>query len=387
MRFRGLMVVVALSAVLGGCGKKQETATEEVEEKVVSVRIAQVAKRRFEDRINVQGTLAAKNYANVAARVDGNLVDIPVDKGDAVVAGKTKLFETDKDNRERAVETARQNVAVLRQNHKVALANVRRVEVELKKAALDKERYVRLHNSGNATDNEVELYTTQFEQATVSLEYAKASADAVAEQVRAAEIALKTAEKDLADCTIYAPISGVVSNRMKEPGEQGSKGGVVLRIEDLESIEAVAHIPAQYYSMVETGKTKVRVSVSGHDLGEFAVTYRSPIIDVKLRTFEVKAQMRGDAAGGLVPGAMADITMLLVSREGLAVPTHSILHRRKGAMVYLPKDGKAVPCLVKCGLENDGMTEIEGDDIAEGTEVIAEGQYMLSDNDAVKVQE
>jgi multidrug efflux pump subunit AcrA (membrane-fusion protein) len=174
---------------------------------------------------------------------------------------------------------------------------------------------------------------------------------------------------------------------MKEPGEQGSKGGVVLRIENLDAIEAVASIPSQYYPMVEAGKTKVRISIDGREAGEFTVTYRSPIIDTRLRTFEVKALMKGDVSKGIVPGAMADMTMLLVSREGLAVPTHSILHRRKGTMVYLPQDGKAVPCLVKCGLENDGMTEIEGEGIAEGTEVISEGQYMLSDNDGIKVQE
>ena len=387
MRFNELLTLVALAAAIGGCAKKQDEQAAVVDEKMVSVRLVKVEKRKFEDRINVQGSLEAKNYANVAARVDGNLVEIAVDRGDAVVAGETKLFETDKENRARAVETARQNVAVLSQNHKVALANVRKVEVELKKAGLDKERYVRLHKSGNATDNEVELYTTQFEQATVSLEYAKAAADAVAQQVKAAEIALKTAEKDLSDCTIFAPISGVVSKRLKEPGEQGSKGGVVLRIENLETIEAVASIPAQYYSMVEVGKTKVRISINGQDAGEFAVTYRSPIIDTRLRTFEVKALMKGNVTKGIVPGAMADMTMLLVSRESLAVPTHSILHRRKGSMVYLPKDGKAVPCLVKCGLENDGMTEVEGDEIAEGTEIISEGQYMLSDNDSIKVQE
>ncbi|MBO4344680.1 MAG: efflux RND transporter periplasmic adaptor subunit [Victivallales bacterium] len=385
---KAMMAIAALAAVLSGCGKKaEETATAAAEAKRIAVRTTQVEKRTFEDRIQVQGTLQAKNFANVAARVEGNLVEIAVDKGDKVEAGKTKLFEVDKENRARAVETARQNVAVLKQNHKVALANLKKVEVELKKAALDKERYVRLHKTGSATDNEVELYTTQYEQVTAALEYAKASADAVAEQVKAAEISLKTAEKDLADCTIYAPISGVVSNRMKEPGEQGSKGGIVLRIEDLDSIEAVAYIPAQYYPMVQEGSTKVRISLEGKEIGEYTVTYRSPIIDTKLRTFEVKALMKGDVSKGLVPGAMADITMLLVSREGLGVPTHSILNRRNGTMVYLPNDGKAVPCLVKCGLENDGMTEVTGEGLSEGTAIISEGQYMLSDNDAIRIQE
>ncbi len=385
---KAMMAIAAVAAMLSGCDKKaDEKATAAAEVKRISVRTAQVAKRTFEDRIQVQGTLQAKNFANVSARVEGNLVEIAVDKGDKVEAGKTRLFEVDKENRARAVETARQNVAVLRQNHKVALANLKKVEVELKKAALDKERYVRLHKTGSATDNEVELYTTQYEQVTAALEYAKASADAVAEQVKAAEISLKTAEKDLADCTIYAPISGVVSNRMKEPGEQGSKGGVVLRIEDLDNIEAVAYIPAQYYPMVEEGKTKIRISLDDKEIGEYTVTYRSPVIDTKLRTFEVKALMKGDVSKGLVPGAMADITMLLVSREGLGVPTHSILNRRNGTMVYLPNDGKAVPCLVKCGLENDGMTEVTGEGLSEGTAIISEGQYMLSDNDAIKIQE
>ena len=251
-----LFVAVAAVAVLAGCGGKEEkTAAVVAEARKVSVRTVQAVKRKFENRLQVQGTLEAKNYANVAARVDGNLVQIAVDKGDRVEAGKTLLFVTDKENRARAVETARQNVATLKQNHRVALANVRKVEVELKKAALDKERYVRLHKTGSATDNEVELYTTQYEQATAALEFAKASSDAVAEQVKAAEIAVKNAEKDLADCIIYAPISGVVSKRLKEPGEQGSKGGVVLRIEDLDAIEAVAYIPAQYYSMVKEGVT------------------------------------------------------------------------------------------------------------------------------------
>ena len=184
---KAMMAIAAVAAMLSGCDKKtDETATAAEEVKRIAVRTVKVEKRTFEDRIQVQGTLQAKNFANVAARVEGNLVEIAVDKGDKVEAGKTKLFEVDKENRERAVETARQNVAVLRQNHKVALANLKKVEVELKKAALDKERYVRLHKTGSATDNEVELYTTQYEQVTAALEYAKASADAVAEQAKAA---------------------------------------------------------------------------------------------------------------------------------------------------------------------------------------------------------
>ena len=387
----------ALVAAVFVFGCKKEEAAENVvvkEEKVVTVKVLPIEKRVFEDRIQVQGTLEAKNYANVSARVEGTLEELLVDKGDVVTEKSTKLFVVDKANRERAVETARQGVATARQNLKVAQANVERVRVELKKAELDKDRFVRLYKNGSATANELELYTTQYEQARAGLKYAEASEGAASEQAKAAEIHLATAEKDLADCTVYAPLSGVVSRRMKEPGEQASKGGVVLRIEDLNVIEAVAFIPAAHYDRVEVGKTKVRVSINGKAVGEYPVTYRSPVIDPTLRTFEIKAVVKGDAASGLVPGAMADMAIVLVHREGLAVPTHSILTRRQGVLIYIPQEGRAVPCGIKVGLENDGFTEIfpaplteGGLEPKEGEMAVSEGHYMLSDNDKVKVQE
>ena len=395
MNIFGKWMVCAMAAVFV-CGCKKEAVEDAAvkEEKVVTVKVLPIEKRTFEERIQVQGTLEAKNYANVSARVEGTLEELLVDKGDVVTEKSTKLFVVDKANRERAVETARQGVATARQNLKVAQANVEKVRVELRKAELDKDRFVRLHKSGSATANELELYTTQYEQARAGLKYAEASEGAASEQAKTAEIHLATAEKDLADCTVYAPLSGVVSNRFKEPGEQANKGGVVLRIEDLNVIEAVAFIPAAHYARIEAGKTLVRIVINGKAVGEYPVTYRSPVIDPTLRTFEIKALVKGDASVGLVPGAMADMAIVLVHREGLAVPTHSILTRRQGVLIYIPKDGRAVPCGVKVGLENDGFTEIfpapltdGGLEPQEGEKAVSEGHYMLSDNDKIKVQE
>ena len=395
MTGKWMLCAMAVAVAVGGCKKEENKAVEaEPIEKIVAVKVLPIERRAFEERIQVQGTLEAKNYANVSARVEGTLEELPVDKGDTVVEKSTKLFVVDKANRERSVATARQSVATASQNLKVAQANVERVRVELKKAELDKDRFVRLFKSGSATANELESYTTQYELARAGLKYAEASEGAAAEQAKAAEIVLAAAEKDLADCTVYAPLSGVVSKRFKEPGEQASKGGVVLRIEDLDTLEAVAYIPAAHYGRVEVGKTLVRLAINGQSVGEYPVTYRSPVIDPTLRTFEIKALVKGDAASGLVPGTMADMTIVLVHREGLAVPTHSVLHRRQGILIYIPQDGRAVPCGVKLGLENDGFSEIfpaplteGGLEPQEGEKAVSEGHYMLSDNDRVKVQE
>ena len=393
MAFRGMALpALALALSVGGCGGKgkAEAGGEAVASREISVKAAPIEKRLFMDKVHVQGTLESSVFANVSARVDGTIEEMYVDKGDYVEAGKSRLFTIDKANRERAVATARQNVAMARQNLNVARASMEKARVEYRKAELDKDRYERLHKSGTATDNELELYTTRFEQARAGMKYAEASEGAVAEQVKSAEIALEVAEKDLGDCTVYAPVSGVVSKRLKEPGEQGSKGGVMLRIDDTSAIEAVAYMPAKYYSRVLVNETAMRIAVDGRDAGQYRISYKSPVIDPALRTFEVRALLAGDSSRGIVPGAMADIDIVLEQREALAVPTHSIVSRRLGTLIYLPQDGKAVPCLVECGLENDGMTEIrpaEGAGLQEGTLAVTEGQSLVSDNDRIRIQE
>lgn len=390
--FTNGMLAVAIVSMLSGMGCKEEKAVETVKQaKEIPVRIATIENKLFEDRIYVQGTLESKYFANVSARVSGTIQEMPVDKGDAVAAGKTKLFTIDKENRERELLKSRQAVAVAEQNLNVAKANVEKIRVELKKAELDKNRYERLHENGTATDNELELYTTQYAQACAGMKYAEATEGAVAEQLTSARIACQIAEKDLADCTVYAPISGVVSQRYKELGEQGSSGSTIIRIEGTDEIEAVAFVSAQYYSKIAVGKTKMRVNLNGQPAGEYTITYKSPVIDPTLRTFEIKTVMTGNMNTGVVAGAMADITVIMDSHEGLAVPTHSLLTRRLGQMVYLAKDGKAVPCYLTSGLENEGMTEIKalegGQNITAGDVVLAEGQYLVSDNDAIKIQE
>lgn len=396
MKQHAFPLLCAASLILFACKPDEKGTTPNAPqasaEKAIPVKTAAVEERTFEACVRVQGTLEAKNYANVSSRLSGILEEIWVDKGDVVEAGKTKLFVTDRINRERNVQKARQTLAAQEQNLKVAQANVEKVAVELHKAELDKDRYVRLRAIGAATPNELELYTTQFEQAKAGLKYAKATEAAAAEQVKGAQISLAIQEKDLSDCLVFAPISGVVSQRMREPGEMGTSGGVVLRIEDISTLEAVAFIPGQYYDQITVGETSLRISVNGKPAGSFKLTYKSPVIDPALRTFEIKAVLPGKSDAGIVPGAMADIVIVLVTRKALAVPTHSVLEKQQGMVLFTCQGNRAKLRTISCGLQNDGWTELltqpdDSNPLKPGDIIIAEGQYLVSDNGLVNIQE
>jgi multidrug efflux pump subunit AcrA (membrane-fusion protein) len=376
-------IVPALAAAFlaAGCGKPPAPAAETV--RALSVRAQPVDARTFERRLTVQGTLEARNCANVASRAEGNLDALWVDEGDAVVAGETALFQIDPVARENARAIAKQNLAVAQAALHVAEASAGKSAAEARKVALDFSRYERLHRDGKVSDNEYEAAEVAQAQAQAGLAVAAAQIDLAERQVKQAAASLAIAEKNLADAKILAPISGVVSARHAEPGEQMAVGRVVLRIDDLSVIEAAAYLPAQYYPEVVPGQTTFRLGIGGREAGAHAVTYRSPTIDPTLRTFEIKGQVA--AADGLaVPGQMADLTLVFESRSGLGVPSSSILDRGGKSTVFVVQDGQAFAREVQPGFQNDGWTEILSG-LAAGESVVTEGQTQLRDGLPVEV--
>lgn len=379
---RSLLAASLSAAVLAtGCGKKESAAEETV--RTLAVRTHAVAPRDFERRLTVQGTLEAKNSANVASRADGNLDAVWVDEGDPVVAGETALFQIDPVSRENAVTIAKQNLAVAEASLDVAEASAKKTEAEARKATLDFNRYERLHQNGKVSDNEYEAAEVAQAQAQAGLAVAQAQVDLAKRQVKQAEASLAIAEKSLADTKIVAPISGVVSSRTAEPGEQMSVGKVVLRIDDLSMVEAAAYLPARYYPDVVPGETTFRLGIGGREAGAHAVTYRSPTIDTALRTFEIKGKV--EAADGLaVPGQMADLTLVFESRQALGVPSASILTRNGKSIVFVVHNGNAIAKEVQTGLQNDAWTEILSG-LETGESVVTEGQTQLRDGMAVEI--
>lgn len=377
-----LALALAVIPLTNGCGNKPAAPAEQ-SAPALAVRAQTVAARTFERRLTVQGSLEAKNYADVASRIDGTLEEIWVDEGDPVVAGQTALFQVDAANRQNSLTIAEQNLAVAQASRAVAQASARKTEAEAHKANLDFARYERLHRDGRVSDNEFEGAQVQHEAAKAAIDVAQAQVDLAERQVKQAEASLAIARKNLADAKVTAPISGFVSARTAEPGEQMSVGRGVLRIDDLSVVEAAAFLPAQYYPDVVPNQTTFRLVVAGREAGQHVATYRSPTINPVLRTFEIKGRVE-DAGELAVPGSMADLTIVFESRQGLGVPSAAVLIRNDKPTVFVAQEGKAVLREVQTGLQNDGWTEILSG-LAAGEQVVAEGQTQLRDGQSLDI--
>jgi len=165
----------------------------------------------------------------------------------------------------------------------------------------------------------------------------------------------------------------------------GKPGQPVVRIDNTSVIEASAYLPSQYYSKIIPGETLMNIEVSGIDIGQQVLSYRSPTIDHRLRTFEVKCVLKSPPQG-VVPGAMAHIVIVLESRTGLGVPSEAIQERGGRSVVFVVRDGTSHQVSVTKGLETAGWTEIIDSDLNEEASVITMGQQMIDEGVRVSVQ-
>ena len=226
---------------------------------------------------------------------------------------------------------------------------------------------------------------SRYKQTEAMFRHAQTAVDLAKEKEKKAEAALAIARKDLRDALVYAPITGRISQKIREIGEMAQPGQPVLRIEDLAVIEVSAYLPAEYYDRIIPDETPMYIKVYDSESRARVVTYKGPTINPQLRTFEVKCLIK-DPPENFVPGALAEIAILLEMRDGLGVPSDAVQIRKGRSVVFIVQDQTARMIEVNTGLETDGWTEIRDSKLTENTPVVTMGQFLLNDGTAVRIQ-
>jgi membrane fusion protein (multidrug efflux system) len=198
-----------------------------------------VAPRRMERTLAITGTLMPRAEATVKARVAGEIAELPVREGQPVRQGQPigRIDAQDTQTRVNAraadLEAARAQVVLAQKNRATQLALLER-------------RFI----SQNAFD------TTQ------------SSFDVAIARQASAEAELALARKSLGDTRLEAPISGIVAERIAQPGERVAVDARLLRIVDISQLELEAAVPAADITRVRVGQPLV-LRADGFDEREF----------------------------------------------------------------------------------------------------------------------
>lgn len=363
---------------LCSCGKK-----EKISKSPINVEVEKIKYLKFQKKIRVQGNIEPKEYADICVRLDGVLENILVDEGDKVKKG-AMLFQCDKFNLVNEVEVVKQNVNVAKTGEKKAFIQLEIEKVKLEKGEIDFKRAKKLIDSKVISKDSFERVELYWKKAKADLKRAEAHLEYSQAVVEQAQSNVKIAQKELEDSMIKSPIDGVVTFVVKELGEYAKKGDCVLRIEKTENLEISILLSSNYYSMIETGKSKAAIyNLSGDKLTETIISYCSPSIDPTSRTFEIKIDLPKNKK--LVSGMLCSIDLIFIEKNAYGVPTESIMKRSGNrSIIFLAKQGKADALEITCGISDNNYTEIKN--LADkNISVIVKGQSFLDAGTSIKI--
>ena len=300
----------------------------------------------FNRTLAVTGGLKAYNSAVVRAKVAAEVKTLSVREGDTVKAGQT-IGQLDTLEVDLRVQQAEQNAASAR------------AQLDINRRALDNNRALMAQGFISPTGLENSISNESAARATL----------------QAAVAAVDLARKARADTRLIAPLSGLVSQRLVQPGERVAVDAPLVGIVDLSRIELEAAVTPEDVGGVAIGQT-ARLAVDG-----LAAPVPARVVRInpstQAGTRAVMVYLSIEPHPNLRQGLFATGAIDLESRRVLAVPTSAV--RVDQAQPYvLAVVGDHIE-LRKVTLGVRGELRIDGrvESAVEVTGGVAEGAVLL----------
>jgi len=351
----GTRVIMARNAqhALPGAAPKA-AALALVQDDLVSVRLAELTRT-----LEVSGSLVAVNSAFVKARVAAEVKSVGVREGDSVRAGQVlmQLDTTEFDWRLRQAEQQ---------------AQAARSQLDIAQRALQNNRALVSQGFISATVLDNAVSTEAGAQATL----------------QAALAGVELARKARTDATVSAPISGLIAQRLVQPGERVPVDAKLLEIVDLSRLELQASVAPEDAGMLRVGAT-ARLKVDGIEGEVLARVMRiNPSAQPGSRSVIAYLELQPNPA--LRQGLFARGRIELERRRALLLPQSAV--RSDQAEPYVLKlDGtRVVQRVLRTGMRGqagsvEAVEVLQG--LSDGDKVLAGSVGSVRDGTAVRLPE
>ena len=318
--------------------------------------IVQVKTRELAQGVPIAGALKAVNTALVKARVAGELLGLTVREGDAVKAGQI----------------------IARIDSTEYQARVRQAQQQAQAAAAQVDIARRQFENNRSLVAQGFISKTALESSTASLAAAEAT-------YQAAQANADIAAKAVGDTVVRAPLGGVISQRLAQPGERVAVEGRIVEIVDLSQLELEAALSAGESLSVRVGQTaQLQIEGSAQRLNARVVRINPSAV---AGSRAVLVYLAVDATPGLRQGLFAQGTLGTQRTLALVVPLSAVRTDKPQPYVQLINQQQVVHQRVKLGargeVNDQAMVAIEG--LAENAAVIAGTVGVLREGSALKL--
>ena len=344
---------LSLALLFAGCGQQ----TQKREKAPTRVRTEVVASASADQSQSYVGVVEENEATAVSFTSMGTVRRVLVSEGQTVARGQL-LAELDDTQARNILDGAR--------------AGVTQAEDALV-------RYGQLHEKGSMTDAQwVEVQS----------------------KVAQARSQLAVAEKNLADCRLVAPVSGLVGRRNVSAGETAMPSQAVVTLLDITSVKVRFSVPeAEMAAITPQSPTSIQVEAIGREFQGGRIE-KGVQADALTHTYDVRVRV-DNKERALLPGMVAKVQVKggeasslgkhgiaqpLLSQGGgeVSVPLTSVQRRPDGSLFVwtVATDNTAHRTSVTIGDSRGNRVEVLTG-IAQGTRVVTEGYQKLSEGTAV----
>lgn len=290
-------------------------------------------------RVTASGKLRALNTIKVGAEVSGQVTRVDVDFNTQVTKGQV-LAVIDPTRFRARVEQARASVALAEASASEVQANSGRVRTDLALQEREFGRRQELAQRGFLSRSALDTAAGTINAARSAIRASGAQGARANAQIAQARAELDSAELDLRRATIVAPASGVIINKLVEPGA---------------TVAASFQTPNLFEIAADTNRMQVEASVDEADIGQvregqavrFTVDsypdqrFRAAVRQVRKAATETQNVVSyivvldvDNSDGRLLPGMTANVEIITGERPNVVrVPTAALRFRPRASDV------------------------------------------------------
>lgn len=204
-------------------------------------------------------------------------------------------------------------------------------------------------------------------------------------QLATARSDFSAAQARLSYHKVSAPFSGTITKLNVRQGESVDSTSVVAEIADFSRLVAAVKLPVEEASALKIGQsaeintTKNKESIAGK------LSLVSPHVDATAGTMTAYAVLPADTL--LKPGQFVHVRIVSEERaDRLAVPREAVYTDHDGqSTLSIVEENVAKQRVVKAGLRDGNLVEVEGDGVAEGVTVVTLGSYALPKETKIRI--
>lgn len=294
----------------------------------------------------VSGTLEAVTRIRLYNEESGRITHLPHHEGDYVKKGDL-LVQLD---------------------NEILKTDVAKARASREQAKVDLERLKKLLPKKISTEEEVARARTELDLA-------------VAEEQRQLTRLKRT--------SIKAPVDGLITRRLYEPGDMLAPQSHILSIIDPGALQLEASLAERWISLVKQNQAvTIRIKALGDQLYNANITRIHPAInpDTHKGTIEIRLN---PVPGKARVGQFAQAEIKLEATERLVIPVHTIHFEPEGAYVFrVTKDDKgnniAEKVFFKQGQQFNSVTEILSG-LNPGDSIVSRGYLGLRDGKKIEI--